>query len=150
MKNAQVASAVNVKSFFATLLIAASCFQLSAQTAPADVSSKVVVHHLTSFQENDLDAVMEDYTEESVIITQDASYRGLDEIRGFLTGLSTHFPKGKSELVLDKMVSEGELTYIVWHAKTPTLNVTLGSDTFIIKNGKITQQTFAGLMQFLN
>jgi len=108
------------------------------------------MHHLESFQHNDLEAVLSDYTNESVLITQDATYTGPDEIRGFFAGLVIHFPKENSSFELDKIVAIGSLVYIVWHAETPSLDVPLGSDTFIIKHDKIYQQTFAGLLKFIN
>lgn len=113
-------------------------------------SEGVVIHHLNSFQANDLDAVMSDYSNESVLITQDATFSGLVEIRNFLAGLMLHFPKNKSSLELDKLAVNDTMVYIVWHAITPSLNVVLGSDTFIVKEGKIFQQTFVGQLQFIN
>jgi hypothetical protein len=112
--------------------------------------SSVILHHLSSFQDNDLEAVISDYTNESVLITQDATYRGIEEIRGFFLSLVKHFPKQNSHFELDKLVVHDGLVFIVWHAKTPSLDVLLGTDTFIIKNNKIHQQTFAGQMKFLN
>jgi hypothetical protein len=47
---------------------------------------------------------------------------------------------------MDKMIIENELAYIVWHAKTPTIEIPLGTDTFIIKSGKIKRQTFAAVI----
>ncbi|MEP6951931.1 MAG: nuclear transport factor 2 family protein [Ginsengibacter sp.] len=116
----------------------------------SDSSRKVLMNHLGSFRDNDLEAVMSDYTNESVLITHDATYIGLEEIEAFFTALVAHFPRQKSSFELDKMIVEDELVYIVWHAKTPTLDVPLGSDTFIIKDGKIYQQTFVGQMKFIN
>ncbi|MEO6000236.1 MAG: hypothetical protein ABIN89_25590 [Chitinophagaceae bacterium] len=115
-----------------------------------DPSSTVVMHHLSSFLDNDMKALMSDYTNESVLITQDAIYTGLTEIESYLAGLVIHFPKGKANLELDKIVVRDKLVYIVWHATTPTLQVTLGSDTFIIKEGKIFIQTFVGVMKFVD
>ena len=108
------------------------------------------MHHLESFQHNDLDAVISDYTNESILITQDAMYTGPEEIKIFFAGLMTHFPKQKSSFALDKVVANGGLVYIVWHANTPSLNVALGSDTFVIKDDKIHQQTFVGQLNFIN
>jgi len=39
---------------------------------------------------------------------------------------------------------EGEVAYVVWKAKSKTHNFHIGTDTFIVKNGKIVVQTFAG------
>jgi ketosteroid isomerase-like protein len=108
----------------------------------------IIMHHLEAFQDNDLDAVMSDYTKESVLITQTATYAGPDEIRGFFTALMIHFPKPGSDFQLDKLVADDGLAYIVWHAHTPSLDVALGTDTFMLKEGKIFRQTFAGQMEF--
>jgi predicted SnoaL-like aldol condensation-catalyzing enzyme len=112
-------------------------------------SKNIIMHHLSSFQNNNLEAVIADYTDESVLITQDATYKGPEEIRGFFTALMIHFPKQKSGFELDKFVVNNELVYIVWHANTPSLEVFLGTDTFIIRDDKIYQQTFAGHMKFI-
>ena len=108
---------------------------------------EVIMHHLSSFQANDMDEVMSDYTEESKLITPTQVLSGKTEIRNFLTELSTHFPVGQSEINLENLVIDDKLAYIVWNAKTPTLDISLASDTFIIEEGKIHQQTFIGQMQ---
>ena len=105
-------------------------------------SKDIIMHHLTSFQNNDLEAVVRDYTDESVLITQNETYKGIKAIRQFFTGLMKYFPKQKSSFDLDKIVVNDGLVYIVWHAKTPSLTIGLGSDTFVIKDGKIFQQTY--------
>ena len=115
-----------------------------------EISKEVVQNHLNSFLNNNLEAVMSDYTNESVLITQDATFTGLEEIRVFFAGLIMHFPRQMSNLVLDKLVANNDLVYVVWHAKTTSLEVPVGSDTFIIKDGKIYQQTFVGQLNFIN
>jgi ketosteroid isomerase-like protein len=119
------------------------------ETTLNEASRNIVMHHLGSFQDNDLEAVIADYTKESVLVTQDATYKGPEEIKNFFADLMIHFPKQKSSFELDKLVANNELVYIVWHANTPSLNVALGTDTFIIRDGKIYQQTFAGLLKFI-
>jgi hypothetical protein len=114
-----------------------------------ETSRVIIMHHLGSFQDNDLEAVVSDYTTESVLVTQDATYKGPAEIRGFFADLMIHFPKQLSSFELDRVVVNDELVYIVWHANTPSLEVSLGTDTFIVRNGKIYQQTFAGQMKFI-
>ncbi len=115
----------------------------------SDVSRNIIMHHLGSFQDNDLEAVIADYTKESVFITQDATYKGPKEIMDFFAALMIHFPKQQSSFKLDKLEVNNELVYIVWHANTPSLEVPFGTDTFIIRNSKIYQQTFAGQLKFI-
>jgi len=114
-----------------------------------DASRFIIMHHLGSFQDNDLEAVVSDYTNESILVTQDATYKGPEEIKGFFATLMNHFPKQKSHFELDKVVVNNDLVYIVWHANTPSLEVSFGTDTFIVRAGKIYQQTFAGQMKFI-
>ncbi len=122
----------------------------TSETTRSEASKDLLTHHLGSFLDNDLEAVISDYTDESILITQVTTYIGLKEIKVFFTDLITHFPKGNINFVLDKIVVKDEFAFIVWHANTPDLNVTLGSDTFIIKGGKIHQQTFVGIMEFIS
>ena len=119
-------------------------------SALSQKSEDVVLHHLHSFTSNDLEKLMSDYTDSSILITHQQTYSGKDQIRAFFIELMTHFPAAASDFTLDKLVSDGELAFIVWHATTPTLEVPLGTDTFVIKGNKIVQQTFAGQMNFLN
>jgi hypothetical protein len=115
--------------------------------ATADDTRTLLTHHLSSFQDNDLEAVVSDYTDESVLLTPDATYTGRKEIRGFFSRLIPQFPKQGTRFELDKMIVNEGLGYIVWHATTPTLKVPLASDTFLVKDGKIHRQTFAGQLQ---
>ena len=108
----------------------------------------VVIGHLSSFQENDLEAVLADYTNESVLITQDAILTGVAEIRLFFVGLMQHFPRKLATFELDKFVVREDMAFIVWHGETPSLEVMFGTDTFIVAEGKIRQQTFAGQLKF--
>jgi hypothetical protein len=87
-----------------------------------------------------VDAVMDDYTEQSVLITHDATYRGLAEIRRFFTGLFDALPAGFFETM--KMTREetiGEVAYILWERKPI---ISQATDTFVVRDGKILFQTF--------
>ena len=88
-----------------------------------------------------VDAIMQDYTERSVLITHDATYRGLAEIRGFFTALFSALPAGFfDELKMIRQEIVGEVAYILWERKPQIARAT---DTFIVRNGKILVQTFA-------
>src|SRR5436309_338251 len=113
-----------------------------------DISRKVLKHHMKSFQDNNVETVIADYTNESVLITEVATYVGRDEIASFFMDLITHFPRQQTSFNLDKMVVKDELAFIVWHAKTPSLEVPLASETFVFRDGKILRQTFIGQLKF--
>ena len=80
-----------------------------------DASRNIIMHHLGSFQDNDLEAVIADYTNESVLITQDATYTGPEEIKDFFAALMIHFPKQQSSFELDKVIVNNELVYIRYY-----------------------------------
>jgi len=129
------------------------CSGSSEQSAEANVeaepissserSQKVIEHHLGSFGANDLAEIMTDYTEESIVVNQDSMYVGLEQIESLFVGLLPAFPTEGTTMELDRMVVENELVYVIWHATTPSLEVSLGTDTFIVENDKIMRQTFA-------
>ncbi len=108
------------------------------------VTKQVLDHHLQTFQANDLDGVMADYTEESVLITPDATYTGLEEIRQNFVNAFGALPNPGTTMTVTKSVVSKDVAYIVWTAITPTLNFKYATDTFIVQDGKIVRQTYAG------
>ena len=57
---------------------------------------EVLDHHWEAFVNNDLNAVMEDYTEESILILPDKTHKGLDEIREVFIGAFESYPREKT------------------------------------------------------
>jgi ketosteroid isomerase-like protein len=91
-----------------------------------------------------VDAIMQDYAEDSVLITQESAYHGLAEIRHFFTGLLAGLPEGVFDsFTLHRREVVGEWAYILWDAKPW---VSLATDTFAIRNGRIRFQTFTANM----
>jgi hypothetical protein len=110
-------------------------------------TKEVLDHHWMTFQKNDLEGTMEDYTEESILITPDATYEGLDEIRENFVNAFKAFPADSSTLTLTKSVVKEDVGYILWTAKTPAFTLSYATDSFIIRDGKIVRQTYAGVAE---
>ena len=105
---------------------------------PASTES-VIQNHLRSATIG-VDAILEDYTDESVLVTHDATYRGPAEIRGFFTALLASLPAGFFETMkMHRQEIVGELAYILWERQPIISGAT---DTFVVRNGKILFQTF--------
>lgn len=99
-------------------------------------------HHLQAFTKG-LDAILSDYTEESVLFTPDGPVRGLDGLRAFFGGFLSNSPPELIEaLTLIRQDVDGEVAYIIWKAEP---YVTKATDTFVVRNGKIMVQTFVAL-----
>jgi hypothetical protein len=130
------------------LLLFWGCSTSVETTASIDeaVTQQVLDHHLQTFQANDLDGVMADYTEESVLITPDKTYTGLAEIRDNFVVAFGMLPKTGTTMTVVKSVITKDVAYIVWTASSPTFNFQYATDTFIIQDGKIIRQSYAGVV----
>jgi hypothetical protein len=53
------------------------------------------------------------------------------------------FAPGTFDFVMDASHIEGDVAYILWHADCASAVVALGTDTFVVRDGKIAVQTFA-------
>lgn len=132
------------------ILILFSCevkTNVNVNTAADEAKTKEVLdHHWNTFQANDLEGVMADYTEESVLITPDNTFKGLAEIRENFVNAFAAFPKDSTTMNLQKSVVNQDVAYIIWDAAGPKVKISYGTDTFIIKDGKIVRQTYAGVV----
>lgn len=93
----------------------------------------VVAHHMEALLAGDMDAVMEDYTDESVfVINLGGAVTGRDAIRPFLEGAGQ-----LADFTETMAVTHGSVHYVTWTAA----GVTLGTDTLVVHDGKIAVQT---------
>jgi hypothetical protein len=110
----------------------------------AATTEDVLTHHLSCFTKGDLPGLMADYATESKFFTPDGVLIGSAVIRAFFARLFEEFAKpGKSFKMLRQDV-EGDTAYIVWKAETADNDFDFASDTFVVQDGKIVTQTFAG------
>ncbi len=122
---------------------------VQAPAVSSEATKKVIEHHLQAFGSGDIEAVLSDYTEESIVITPEATLKGLDQIKGLFTKIGSLFPAEGSDFSLDRMDVTNELGYIVWHATTPIVVIPLGTDTYVVKDNKIMIQTFAAKLEMV-
>lgn len=137
-----------VKAIFASfVLIAALALNAgpsTAQMADAAMTEKVLGQHLTAFGAGDIPAIMADYSSDAILVTPGGTLRGHDQIRPLFEGLVAEFSKPGASFEMMQQIVEGDLAYIVWKAETADNVYEVGTDTFIVHDGKIVQQTFAG------
>jgi ketosteroid isomerase-like protein len=106
-------------------------------------TSDVLDHHLQTFGAGDLKGLVADYTDESVIITPDAVFRGPQQATPFFEAFFAEFAKPDASFAMKQRTIEGETAFIVWSAETADNVYELGTDTFWIHDGKILIHTFA-------
>lgn len=107
-------------------------------------TEEVLDHHLEAFADQDLDEIMVDYTEESVVVTNLGIFRGTDEIEGLFEDLFAEFSHAEAVINVEEQIVEEEFGYIIWTGDTPETEYEFATDTFYIPDDNITFQTFAG------
>lgn len=104
----------------------------------------VLDHHLAAFGAGDAAEVAEDYTDDSVLITPGGPVTGRAAIQTAFEGIFAGvFRPGTYEFTMDLTHVSGEAAYIVWHAKCAAVDIVFGTDTFVVRDGKIAVQTYA-------
>ena len=107
-------------------------------------TEKTLVRHWQAFGAGDVEAIMADYSEDAVLIAPDGALKGHAAIRGmFVYVFANMFPPKSTSLSLDKQIVYEEIAYIVWSGSSEFYRAAFGTDTFVIRGGKIVAQTFA-------
>ena len=104
----------------------------------------IIDHHLKAFGERDLDGVLSDYAPGAVFFTQDGPLRGPDAIRPLFQAMIAEFGKPGATFSMKQQFVEGDYAYILWTAETADNVYELGTDTFVVRDGKIVAQSFTG------
>ena len=119
---------------------AAIAIRPSAGEKTSTMSTEAVLQNHLRAAKVGVDAIMQDYTDHSVLVTHDSTYRGLVEIRRFFTTLFKELPEGFFDaLKMNRQEIVGEVAYILWERKPI---ISQATDTFVVRNGKILVQTF--------
>ena len=102
-----------------------------------------LAHHLQALTEG-IEAILSDYTEESILFTSNGVKRGLDGVRTHFEGFIKNYspPKLFEALKFLRKDIEGEVAYTIWTAEP---YIKMGTDTFVVREGKILVHTFATL-----
>lgn len=105
-------------------------------------TEQTLTHHLQAIPQG-VEQIMTDYTEESVLFTQNGPITGLAGISAFFDAfLSGSPPELLAAIRVTRQDIHGEVAYILWHAAP---FIPLATDTFVVREGKIIVQSFAML-----
>ncbi len=101
----------------------------------------VFAHHMQALFARNVDDLVSDYTEESILFSANGISTGLEQIRGFFNyAVSVMTPDVLAVAKVVRQDVQGEYAFVVY-AAPPT--VIMGADTFYIRAGKIVMQSFA-------
>ena len=103
----------------------------------------VLDHPLKCFGEGDLDGVLSTYAPGAVLFRADGPLKGADAMRPFFQAMIAELGKPVATFSVNQESVEGEYAYIVWSAETADNVCEIGTDTFVVRDGKILAQSFA-------
>jgi len=106
---------------------------------------EVFQHHAEALGAGDLDAIVEDYSDDAVFITPDGIKRGKDGIREAFTQLLADVPN--ADWALPTQIYDGDVLFLEWTATAAATKVEDGIDTFIFRDGQIRLQTVRYTLQ---
>ncbi len=108
---------------------------------------KVFKRHVAAFTSGNLEAVMNDFGEQSMVITPDGVYEGPEQIRELYGGLLAEFgniDRGDSPgLTFDALHVRHDTIFISWHAESMHSVFPFGTDTFICNGDTFERQSIA-------
>ena len=110
----------------------------------------VIDHHLEAFRSCDIDELMLDYTDNSVLITPERTLNNLNEICALFNKFITDVMPPGCDFELSKKIINGDIAYLIWSAESDNYKIPFGTDTFVIKDGKIATQTVAMVLELKN
>lgn len=106
-------------------------------------TNDVIDNHLKCFGEGNLEGILADYAPDAVLFTPGGPLKGVREIRGLFIAMLAEFGKPGTEFRLRQRHVDGDHAYILWDAETPDHRYELGTDTFVVREGRIAVQSFA-------
>lgn len=122
-----------------------STYDMADEQTPE--TTTILNHHLSSFASGDIDEIMKDYSEQSILFTPDGMFEGIESIKNLFTGFIPNYLPPGSDFKMIRQDVKGQTAYIVWSAKSKNYLFPIGTDTFFVKDGKIFAQTFAGKIE---
>ena len=100
-------------------------------------------HHLACFAAGDLEGILSDFFEQSVVMTPLGLLRGPSEIRPFFEAVLAEFGEPGTQFTAHQTFVEGDCAFITWDAETSANRYEAANDTFVIRDGRIAVQTFS-------
>jgi len=115
-----------------------------AETTNSKRVKDVLDHHLKCFGEGNLEGILSDYAPGAVLFMSEGALKGADAIRPLFQAMIAEFAKPGAVFSMKQQFVEDEYAYILWTAETADNVYELGTDTFVVRDGKIMAQSFTG------
>ena len=109
----------------------------------ATSTQAVLDHHLQCFGAGNLPGILADFAPDALMFTPNGVLRGPDAMKPFFQAMFAEFAKPGMKFDMQLQSVEGDIAYLVWAAETADNIYESGTDTFVVRDGKILAQTYA-------
>ncbi len=133
--------AVQRRTCFATSFMSG---RTNKENQAMTTTKDVLEHHLKCFGAGDLAGTLSDYIPDAVLFLPDGPRKGVDAMSPVFQAIFAEFAKPGATFSMQQLSVEGDYAYVLWTAETADNVYELGTDTFVIRDGKIIAQSFAG------
>jgi ketosteroid isomerase-like protein len=100
---------------------------------------EVFAHHAQALGAGNLDEIVADYADDSVVITPGGVMRGKDGVRAAFVKLLDDLPNAAWDV--KTQILEGDVLFLEWVADSAVSRADDGVDTFLFRDGMIAVQT---------
>ncbi|OBF63036.1 polyketide cyclase [Mycobacterium sp. 852002-51971_SCH5477799-a] len=108
-------------------------------TTPSRTPQEVFAHHGTALAAGELDEIVVDYTEDSVLLSPAGVAHGKDAIRRVFAALLADLPDANWDL--ETQLFHEDVLFLEWTADSAVNHVDDGVDTFVFRDGMIRAQS---------
>lgn len=102
---------------------------------------EIFEEHLAAVSAGDLDALVEGYTEDALLVTTEIALRGRAAIREFFAAALGSLPGVR--ITIDSAVYAGDAVLLTWRGDAPAGTIRDAVDTLVCADGRIRLQTTA-------
>ena len=115
----------------------------TAAAGEAEATGKLLERHLKAFGARDMDAMMDAYTDDSVLVIPTGILQGREQIGEYYEALFAEFGKPGTAFNLLERTVVGNVAHIVWSGETADNVYEYTAETFAVEDGKIRHQITA-------
>ena len=130
---------------FLALIIIGTLPVIALSDAVPESPEAIVMHHLSALNSGDLDAAVAVYADSAIFITPDGETKGKTTIHKMLAGVLANVRGGgtgpRALFDVKRKYFTKAIGYIVWTQNAGSPEEVQGSDTFVVRRGKIILQT---------
>ncbi len=108
----------------------------------------VVERHLRALLAGDVEAVIDGFHDDAVLVAPDGVLRGRRELtEGFERLVDGLFAPGTFTFTLDTFTVAGDAALVTWHGDCTGTRVAFASESFVVRDGRIAAQTSTAVFE---